>query len=85
VFDADEGSAYFQDGYAFALRDSYDSGWIIDELNEPYVLRQLHPYGMDEMVPEAITEEQILNLKLYKEVEEDIDFGEVDGDDHDQY
>lgn len=80
VFDADEGSAYFQDGYAFALRDSYDSGWIIDELNEPYVLRQLHPYGMDEMVPEAITEEQILNLKLYKEVEEDIDFGEVDGD-----
>ena len=34
-------------------------------------------YGMDEMVPEAITEDQILNLSLYQECEnqqEDDDF-----------
>ena len=68
LFDADLGTAYFQDGYAFELCSSIDFEWMIMQLNEPYVLRQLHPYGMDEMVPETITEEQILDLKLYREV-----------------
>lgn len=68
IFDADLGTAYFQDGYAFELCIPLDSvDWLIEELKEPYVLRQLHPYGIDEMVPESITEDQILNLKLYKE------------------
>ena len=69
LFDADQGSAYFQDGYAFKLTKQIDSRWLVMELNESYVLRQLHPYGMNEMVPEAITENQILNLKLYREIE----------------
>lgn len=78
LFDADCGSAYFQDGYAFELCDP-DFRWVILELNQEYVLRQLHPYGMDEMIPEAMTEEQILNLKLYKEIE-DIDIPDSEPD-----
>lgn len=70
LFDADNGSAFFQDGYAFEIHNGFDQKWLLEQLNEPYVLRQLHPYGMDKMVPEAITEDQILNLKLYKETEE---------------
>ena len=73
LFDADNGSAFFQDGYAFEIYNGFDQKWLLAQLNEPYVLRQLHPYGMDKMVPEAITEEQILGLKLYKEIEEEID------------
>lgn len=74
LFDADNGSAFFQDGYAFEMQNGFDQKWLLEQLNEPYVLRQLHPYGMDKMVPEAITEEQILGLKLYKENEEEINF-----------
>ena len=88
LFDADLGHAYFQDGYAFELNPSGNLNWIVDQLNEPYVLRQLHPYGMDIMVPEAITEEQILNLKLYKEIEEEFDIdallNDIDNDDSDE-
>ena len=82
LFNADDGAAYFQDGYAFELKTtSYDViHWLVDELKEPYVLRQLHPYGMNEMVPEPITEEQILNLKLRREIEEEIDNSEVDSE-----
>lgn len=87
LFDACKGNAYFQNGYAFELTnpEETDFRWLIHELNEPYVTRQLHPYGMDEMVPETITEDQILNLSLYKEIEEefefdDLDFGETDFD-----
>ena len=71
LFDADLGTAYFQDGYAFSIKPDapFDAKWLMTQLNEPYVKRQLHPYGMDEMVPEAITENQILNLSLYKESE----------------
>ena len=67
LFDACGGAAYFDGAYAFELKDelSLDYGWFISELNEPYVLRQLHPYGMDRMLPESVTEEQILDLKLY--------------------
>lgn len=70
LFDAQKGSAYFQDGYAFELKDRADADWIIEQLREEYVSQQLHPYGMHPMVPEAMTEEQILNLQLYKKVEE---------------
>ena len=84
LFDADQGSAYFQDGFAFKLTQQFDSRWLIMELNEPYALRQLHPYGINEMVPEAITEEQILNLKIYREIEGNNDIQEeLDGIDPD--
>lgn len=75
LFDIDEGTAFFEDGYAFEILAPWDTDydWLIRELNKGYILRQLHPYGMDKMVPEAITEEQILGLKLYKENEEEID------------
>ena len=72
LFDAEQGAAYFKDGFAFKINASVlEASWLVEELNEQYVLRQLHPYGMNEMVPEAITEEQILNLKLYREIEAD--------------
>lgn len=74
IFDADFGSAFFEDGYAFSLEGSTDYGWLINELNETYVRRQLHPYGQNDMVPEPVTEEDYLNLILYKEVSEDEDF-----------
>ena len=85
LFDACQGNAYFQNGYAFELTnpEQIDSNWLIRELNEPYVIRQLHPYGMDEMVPETITENQILSLSLYQEIEEDDVFGEFDFEDID--
>lgn len=87
LFDADQGAAYFQDGYAFSIKTDapFDAKWLMTQLNEPYVRRQLHPYGMDEMVPEAITEDQILNLSLYQECEnqqedDDFDFDNLEGD-----
>ena len=74
IFDAFNGDAYFQDGYAFEFRQDVDQDvdwqWLIEELNEPYVQNQLHPYGMDKMVLETMTEDQILNLKLYQELED---------------
>ena len=87
LFDADQGTAYFQDGYAFSIKTDapFDAKWLMTQLNEPYVRRQLHPYGMDEMVPETITEDQILNLSLYQECEkqqedDDFDFDNLEGD-----
>ena len=82
LFDTDEGTAFFQDGYVFTINEpeSVDYNWLIHELNEPYVQRQLHPYGIDEMVPEPITEDQILNLQLYREIEEDFDLDDFDTD-----
>lgn len=76
-FDADCGSAYFQDGFAFCLKTQLVPKWIISELNEPYVAKQLHPYGTDKMLPETFTEEQVLNLKLYREKSQD---GETESD-----
>ena len=69
LFDSDQGNAFFQDGFAFKSiygMESVDIRWLICELNEPYVVRQLHPYGIDEMVPKPITEDAFLSLKLYK-------------------
>ena len=84
LFDTDEGTAFFQDGYVFTINDpeSVDYNWLIHELNEPYVQRQLHPYGIDEMVPEPISEDQILNLQLYREIEEEFDFDESEYNDY---
>lgn len=74
IFDADYGSAFFEDGYAFSLEGFTEYGWLINELNETYVRRQLHPYGQNDMVPEPVTEEDYLNLVLYREASEDDDF-----------
>ena len=73
IFDADDGSAFFEDGFAFSLEECDDYRWLINELNESYVRKQLHPYGQNEMVPEAVTEDDYLNLILYKEICEDED------------
>lgn len=84
LFDSDKGTAYFQEGYAFELSAPIDYRWLMTELNEAYVLRQLHPYGMDILVPEPISEDQILNLKLYKKVEtdeDDLDVPDLDEED----
>lgn len=85
LFDADQGEAFFQDGFAFDPVNDYviDSSWLIQELNEPYVRRQLHPYGLDEMVPEPITEEQVLALKLYRPLEQEGDDIDLSGDEDD--
>lgn len=85
LFDADQGEAFFQDGFAFDPVNDYviDSSWLIQELNEPYVRRQLHPYGLDEMVPEPITEEQVLALKLYRPLEQEGDGSDISGDEED--
>ena len=76
VFYANRGKAFFTGGFAFARKDypediKYD--WLIQELNEPYVQRQLHPYGLDKMVPEAMTEDQILAVKLSRPIAPDPD------------
>ena len=81
IFDADFGSAFFEDGFAFSLEGFNDYGWLINELNETYVRRQLHPYGMNLMVPEPVSEEDYLNLILYKETSDDFDLDMPDLDD----
>lgn len=71
LFNAEDGSVFFEDGFAFNL-DGFDNPiWIAEQLQESYVHRQLHPYGNNEMVPESLTEEDYLNLVLYKEGEEE--------------
>ena len=64
LFDADEGNAFFQDGFAFRINPYVDYVWLVHELCKPYVIRQLHPYGTDELVPDFFTEDQVLALKL---------------------
>lgn len=44
LFNADIGSAFFEDGYAFALNGFENPQWLADELSQSYVRRQLHPY-----------------------------------------
>lgn len=80
LFDSDNGEAFFQDGFAFKKKfffDDIDYDWLVHELNKAYVQRQLHPYGVDRMMPESFTEDQVLALKLNRPVaEEDLpDFG----------
>lgn len=73
LFNADNGSVFFEDGFVFYFNGLENPSWIANELKETYVHRQLHPYGNNEMVPEPLTEEDYLNLVLYKE-EEEFDF-----------
>jgi len=83
IFDHCFGDSYFQGALAFAESDPYvgiDYDWLIKELNMNYVFRQLHPYGDDVMVPEIITEEQVLGLKINKPILED-EFIENEDDD----
>ena len=68
VFDAEIGSAFFEDGYAFALNNGVDLDWLVTELNTPSTIYQLHPYGFNDMVPEPLTEDDYLNLIVYKPV-----------------
>lgn len=82
LFDAEQGTAFFQNGFAFSLDDfDFDNlRWLIGELNDSYVQRQLHPYGADALLPEKITEEQILELKLYKPCLEEENESNADDD-----
>ena len=64
LFDADFGNAFFQDGFAFRVSPGVNYDWLVHELCKSYVMRQLHPYGMDDMVPDCFTEDQVLSLKL---------------------
>ena len=74
IFGVDMGQAFFEDGYAFSLKGFNRNGWwLIHELNESYVRRQLHQYGLNHMVPEPLTEEDYLNLILYQKIGFDID------------
>lgn len=83
LFDVEDGTAFFQDGYVFTFNDPkhVDTFWLIRELNAPYVQRQLHPYGVDQMVPEFITEDQILNLQLYHDKDEGFVFDDLETSD----
>ncbi|MCF0168477.1 MAG: protein kinase, partial [Bacteroidales bacterium] len=72
LFKAKVGPAFFEDGFAFSLKEDVDPIWLVQELNESYIHRQLHPYGNNEMVPEPLSEEDYLNLTLYREVEIDL-------------
>lgn len=67
LFDADNGYAFFQDGFAFRMKTEavgFDLEWIIPQLCNQSVVRQLHPYGMDELIPESFTEDQVMALRL---------------------
>lgn len=77
LFCAGEGNAFFTGGFAFAAKvnEDIDYDWLVSELNEPYVQRQLHPYGQNKMVPETMTEDQILAVKLNRPIVQ----GEYDG------
>lgn len=75
LYNAANGSAFFEDGYAFSLDGLDNPIWIVNELKETYVRKQLHPYGLNNMIIEALTEDDYLNLTLYikqEEYEEDI-------------
>lgn len=69
LFNAESGSAFFVDGFAFSLNGIDNPYWLICELQETYVRRQLHPYGINQMVPNPLTEEDYLNIVLYKPVD----------------
>lgn len=64
-FEGDYGKSYFSEGYAFAFKDD-DESWLIDELRSDYVVRQLHPYGYDSMVPTPFSIEQFLNIQVFR-------------------
>mgnify|MGYP003299815460 CR=1 FL=1 len=73
LFRAKHGSAFFGEAYAFEFINpkAMNYKWLFEELNSYHVKCQLHPYGTDELLPGLITEEQILDLKLNKPIEEE--------------
>ena len=88
LFDADGGNAFFQDGFAFREKfpDGYaDYHWLVHELCNAYVERQLHPYGMDNMVPESFTEDQVLSLKLYRPIISEEEYDDLEFTDPEEY
>ncbi|MCQ2148595.1 MAG: serine/threonine protein kinase, partial [Bacteroidales bacterium] len=70
-FDPEDGPVFFDDGLAFELIEGVDVAWLRDELLKPYVQDQIYPYGKDTMLPNKVTEDAILSLKLYKPVTEE--------------
>ena len=56
------------DGMVFQLLDEAkgDKKWWVNELQKPYVMEQLYPYGKDCLLPEVITPDKFLSLKLWK-------------------
>lgn len=80
LFNANKGSAFFDDGLAFSLNGSVNPDWLANELEETYVQKQLHPYGINAMVPEELTEEDFLNIIIYIEVEDVIADNEIKED-----
>ena len=62
-----------EEGLVFKLKKEWASevSWIQNELCKPYVLEQLYPYGRDCLLPEVITEEKFLSLKLRKSKRQD--------------
>lgn len=84
LFNANRGSAFFVDGYAFALNGIYNPFWLVNELQETYVRRQLHPYGVNPMIPDQLTEDDYLNVILYKAHDySDDEFGIYEGNNTD--
>lgn len=72
IFQPTTSGAYFNDGFAFKINnpDDIDLRWLIRELNSPFVMDQLFPYGEDELVKQPLTEEKILDLQLLRELPE---------------
>lgn len=72
IFQPTKSGAYFNEGFAFKINDpeDIDFRWLVRELNSPFVLDQLFPYGEDELVKQPLTEDKILNLRLLKELPE---------------
>ena len=77
LFNAENGSAFFNDGFAFSLNGFDNPEWLANELQETYVRTQLHPYGMNTMAPESLTEEDYLNIILYMKIEEECEDIEI--------
>lgn len=73
------GNTFFQDGYAFEILDRWEDydereewiNWLMHELHEDYVIRQLYPYGLNKMVPEHFSEDEVLNLTLFRRMDAD--------------
>ena len=57
------------DGMVFQLLDEAKGWeqWLVNELQKPYVMEQLYPYGKDCLLPEVITPDKFLSLKLWRD------------------
>lgn len=66
VYNVDDGEVFMVDGYAFKFMDNpyVTLQMLVDELDFPYIEKQLFPYGVDSMLPGHITLKQIMDLTL---------------------